>query len=163
MRNGLRLIQVREHQLAERDLGAFAADVVAIAHPYGARVLVNGPAEVAAHAGADGVHLTAPRLMAASHRPACDWCGASCHNAAELERARELGMDFVVLGPVAATPSHPHATTLGWPEFARLIRDYPLPVYALGGLHVDDLDRAWRSGAHGVGMLRGAWSGGKYR
>ncbi len=80
------------------------------------------------------MHLTSARLMAAERRPACDWCGASCHDAAELERARELGVDFVVFGPVNATPSHPHANTLGWPEFARLIHGYPLPVYALGGL-----------------------------
>jgi 8-oxo-dGTP diphosphatase len=162
LRNGLRLIQVREKQMTDDDLSAFAAEVVALARPYGARVLVNGAAEIAAQSGADGVHLTAMHLMAAAHRPACDWCAASCHSAAELERARELGVDFVVLGPVAATPSHPHANILGWPRFAQLIRDYPLPVFALGGLQVDDLDEAWRSGAHGAGMVRGAWTAARY-
>ena len=163
LRDGLRLIQVREHQLADPELGAFAAEVAAIAHPHGARVLINGPPEIAARSGADGVHLTAARLMAAACRPACDWCGASCHDATELERARELGMDFVVLGPVVATLSHLRAKTLGWPPFARLIRDFPLPVYALGGMRTEDLDCAWRHGAQGVGMLRGAWSGAQYR
>jgi 8-oxo-dGTP diphosphatase len=162
VQNGLRLIQVREKHMADDDLRNFAAEVVALARPYGARVLVNGAAEIAAQSGADGVHLTAPHLMAAARRPACDWCGASCHNAAELERARELGVDFVVLGPVAATPSHPHANVLGWPRFAQLIRAYPLPVFALGGMQVDDLDQAWRSGAHGAGMLRGAWTAARY-
>jgi 8-oxo-dGTP diphosphatase len=158
LQNGLRLIQVREKQLADGELRAFASEVVAIASPYGARVVVNGATDIATQTGADGVHLTATRLMAAARRPACDWVGASCHNAAELERARELGVDFVVLGPVAATPSHPHADILGWSRFARLIRDYPLPVFALGGMRADDLDQAWRSGAHGAGMLRGAWT-----
>ena len=162
LRQGLKLIQVREKQLTGAELSAFVAEVVAVAHPYGARVVVNGAAEIAAQAGADGVHLTASQLMAATQRPAGEWCVASCHDAAELARARELGVDFVVLGPVAATPSHAHAKTLGWPEFTSLIRDYPLPVYALGGLDVDDLEEAWRSGAQGVGMLRGAWSGAKY-
>lgn len=162
LRQGLKLIQVREKQFAGAELSAFTAEVVAAARPYGARVVVNGAAEIAAQAGAAGVHLTAAQLMAATRRPDCDWCGASCHDAAELARARELGVDFVVLGPVAATPSHAHAKTLGWPEFARLIRDYPLPVYALGGLNVPDLAEAWRCGAHGVGMLRGAWSGANF-
>jgi 8-oxo-dGTP diphosphatase len=159
LRQGLKLIQVREKQLAGAELRAFASDVVAVARGFGARVVVNGTAEIAARAAADGVHLTAARLMAAVRRPDCDWCGASCHDAAELARACELGVDFVVLGPVAATPSHAHAKALGWPEFARLIRDYPLPVYALGGLRADELEQAWRCGAHGVGMVRGAWSG----
>ncbi len=45
LRNGLRLVQVREHQLADHDLSTFAADVVTIAHSHGARVLVNGTPE----------------------------------------------------------------------------------------------------------------------
>jgi 8-oxo-dGTP diphosphatase len=162
LQNGLRLIQVREKQLSDIELRAFAAEVVATARPYGARVVVNGAVDIAAQAAADGVHLTAMRLMGAACRPACDWCGASCHNAAELERARELGVDFVVLGPVAATPGHPHATVLGWPRFTELIRGYPLPVYALGGMRADDLDCAWRCGAHGAGMLRGAWTAARF-
>jgi 8-oxo-dGTP diphosphatase len=163
LRQGLRLIQVREKHLSGAELLTFASEVVARAHAHGARVMVNGVADVAARAGADGVHLTAACLMTAERRPACDWCGASCHSAAELERARGLGLDFVVLGPIAATPSHVNAPTLGWPEFSRLIRDYPLPVYALGGLGVDELEQAWHCGAHGVGMLRGAWTAKQYR
>ena len=163
LRHGLKLIQVREKQFADAELRAFASAVVTAARLHGARVIVNGDAAVAAQAGAAGVHLTAARLMAATRRPEGDWCGASCHNAAELQRARDLGVDFVVLGPVAATPSHAHAKTLGWPEFARLVRDYPLPVYALGGLTVNDLEPAWRHGAHGAGMLRGAWSEAQFR
>ena len=162
LQSGLRLIQVREKQLAEDELRAFASEVVAIARPHGARVVVNGAPDIAAQSGADGVHLTAARLMAATCRPAGDWCGASCHNAAELARARELGVDFVVLGPVAATPGHPDAEILGWPRFVQLIRDYPLPVYALGGMQADDLDQAWRCGAHGAGMVRGAWTAARY-
>ena len=43
--------------------------------------------------------------------------------------------------------------------FAELIRDYPLPVYALGGLQHVDLETAWNAGAHGISMMRGAWPG----
>ena len=157
LQNGLRLVQVREKQLADDDLRAFAAEVVALARRRDARVVVNGSAVIAAQAHADGVHLTAPQLMAVASRPDCDWCGASCHDAAELERARELGVDFVVLGPVNATPSHPGARVLGWPRFERLIRGYPLPVYAIGGMREADLEQAWRCGAHGIAMMRGAW------
>ena len=155
--NGLRLIQVREKQLADDALRAFASEVIALGHRYGARVLVNGDAAIAAQSRADGVHLTAAQLMAAARRPDCDWCGASCHDATELARARELGADFVVLGPVNATPSHPGAKLLGWQQFAELIRDYPVPVYALGGMRPGDLQHAWSRGAHGISMMRGAW------
>jgi len=95
--------------------------------------------------------------MSLTGRPSFPLVGASCHDACELERARTLGLDFVVLGPVAPTLSHPGAAVLGWEELARLIRGYPLPVFALGGLRRADLDAAWRCGAHGIGMQRGAW------
>ncbi len=157
LQNGLRLIQVREKQLADDALRAFASEVVALGHRFGARVLVNGDANIAAQSRADGVHLTAAQLMAAVRRPDGEWCGASCHDVAELARARELGADFVVLGPVSATPSHPDAKLLGWQQFAQLLRDYPLPVYALGGMRPGDLAHAWSHGAHGISMMRGAW------
>jgi 8-oxo-dGTP diphosphatase len=48
---------------------------------------------------------------------------------------------------------------LGFDAFAGIIRDSPIPVYALGGMSLGDLDRAWRCGAHGIAMQRGAWGG----
>ena len=158
LQNGLRLVQVREKQLADDALRAFAAEVVTAGHRFRACVTVNGAEDIAAKIHADGVHLTASQLMAATRRPDWGWCGASCHSAAELEHARQLGVDFVVLGPVNTTPSHLDARVLGWTEFARLIRNYPLPVYALGGMRAADLDQAWNCGAHGIAMMRGAWS-----
>ena len=157
LQNGLRLIQVREKDLADDALRAFASEVVTLGHRFGARVLVNGNAGIAAQSHADGMHLTAAQLVAATHRPDFEWCGASCHDATELARARELGVDLVVLGPVHATPSHPGAKLLGWQQFAQLIGDYPLPVYALGGMQPGDLAHAWSCGAHGISMMRGAW------
>lgn len=155
--SGLRLLQIREKQLPAAELTALAMQVVKLAHRSGACVLVNDDTELARRSGADGVHLTARQLMHISSRPALQWVGASCHDASELARAAQLGVDFVVLGPVRATPSHPGARTLGWEEFSRLVADYSLPVYALGGLRMADLGAAWQAGAHGIGMMRGAW------
>jgi 8-oxo-dGTP diphosphatase len=95
--------------------------------------------------------------MSLAQRPHLPWCGASCHNQQELARAAELGLDYALLSPVQPTDSHPGAPTLGWDAFAKLIEDYSLPVYALGGLAPGDMETAWHHGAHGICMLRGAW------
>jgi 8-oxo-dGTP diphosphatase len=155
--DGLRLVQVREKHMSPRELEVFAEEVVQRAHAAGAKVLVNSADEVARLSGADGVHLTAAQLISAKSRPPFDWCAASCHSADELEAALRLGVDFVVLAPVLPTPSHPHVQPLGWGRFATLARGFPLPVYALGGMRLGDLDRARSSGAHGIAMMRGAW------
>jgi len=155
---GLRLVQLREKNLAESELVELARDVVTVAHRFDARVLVNAAEHVVVACGADGMHLSSAALMSCMRRPEVAWCAASCHNAAELQQARALGIDFVVLGSVAPTASHPGAEPLGWERFSALIRNYPLPVYALGGMTPADLQPAWQNGAHGIAMLRGAWN-----
>ena len=155
--NGLRLIQLRDKELPEAERLELAREVVRRARPHGARVLVNGPLELANAAGADGVHLDSGALMKRQARPDCAWVGASCHNAEELAHAAELA-DFAMLSPVLPTASHPGEPTLGWEVFAQLAAQSPIPVYALGGVTAADLATARAHGAHGVAMLRGAWT-----
>ena len=157
LRQGLRLVQIREKNLADADLVAFARRVSQRAHAHGARVVLNAAAELVQPAGADGVHLTAQRLMQSETRPAVAWCGASCHTRQELDRAAQLQLDYVVLGAILPTASHPNAPALGWEQVIEFTRDYPLPVYVIGGLQQKHLETAWECGAHGIAMLRGAW------
>ncbi|HSQ05471.1 MAG TPA: Nudix family hydrolase [Burkholderiales bacterium] len=157
LQRGLRLVQVREKSLAEPQLIEFASGVTRLAHRYGARVLVNGTVAAAERAHADGVHLTATALMQLEKRPDCALVGASCHDESELRQAVAINADFVVLGPVQPTPSHPGAPTLGWQRLARMVTGYPLPVYALGGMRNEDLTQAWQAGAHGIAMMRNVW------
>ncbi len=157
LQNGMRLLQLREPQLPGDSLLKLAARVVKLAHDHGARVVINGNPEIAGLSGADGVHLNSAQLMRTVTRPTCDLVGASCHDAEELARAAALGADYVVLGPVLPTPSHPGNPGMGWERFAVLLENYPLPAYALGGMRKADLVTAWQAGAHGIGQLRGAW------
>jgi 8-oxo-dGTP diphosphatase len=161
LRGGLKLIQVREKTLGRHAAEEFARRVTAFAHAHGAKVLVNADAALAREVGADGVHLTAEQLRIASARPDFPWCGASCHSIEGLLRADALGVDFVVLGPVRATPSHPGVVPLGWERFREITEGAALPVYALGGIVPSDLDRAMTCGAHGIAMVRGSWGNGE--
>jgi len=154
---GLRLVQVREKTLSAPDRTSFAAEVVRRMHAAGGMVLINDDAGLAREVAADGIHLSAGSLMSASRRPGFAWCGASCHDEAELAKAVELGLDLVLLGPVRATPTHPGRAGFGWDRFRSIAGNSPLPVFALGGLASGDLHEARVHGAHGVAMIRGAW------
>ncbi len=151
LKQGLRLIQVRDKEFPERT--ALIREVTALARGHGARVLVNGGPDVA-----DGLHLPSEQLMALTHRPMADLVAASCHSRKELERAIELQLDFALLGPVKATASHPGVPSLGWQRFAEMVHGASIPVYAIGGLRPADLDAARSAGAHGLAMIRGSWS-----
>lgn len=154
---GLRLIQIREKSWAAKRLANFSAQVIKRAQQFGAKVLVNSDLKLAHKINADGVHLTANQLMALRARPDFALCGASCHNPQELAKAEALGLDFVVLGPVLPTPSHPGSPALGWDGFGELAKNYSLPIFALGGLSAEHLETAWQRGAHGLAMVRNAW------
>ncbi|TCV83006.1 Nudix family hydrolase [Sulfurirhabdus autotrophica] len=157
LKSGLKIVQVREKQMTADELASFAADVVSLGKTYGAKVVVNSDVALAAKVGADGVHLTSQQLMQVEVRPDVGLIGASCHNQEELERAAALNLDYVLFGPVLPTLSHPDNPVLGWATFGEVIKDLPMPVYALGGLEPADLVTAWHYGAHGIAMLRSVW------
>jgi 8-oxo-dGTP diphosphatase len=158
LESGLRLIQVREKQLSSLEFANFTAQVLAMAQPYQAKVLINGDEALAQKLGAQGVHLSSARLMATTEKPAGLLCGASCHNAEEIAQAARLGLDYALLGAVQMTPTHPDAETLGWQQFADLVKNQPLPIYALGGMRLQDMPMAWQHGGHGIAMMRGVWN-----
>jgi 8-oxo-dGTP diphosphatase len=157
---GLRLIQLRDKTLLPAERLRLAAAVMTLATQYATSVLVNDDEDLARQVGAHGVHLSSGHLMQIARRPPFEWVAASCHTAEELARAAALALDFVVLGPVLTTPSHPQASSLGWDELARLVERSPLPVFALGGMQPGMLATARENGAHGIALLRG-WGGQK--
>ena len=156
--DGLRLIQVRELGFDRGQMQDLAAAVIARARPHGARVLVSNDIAMAHMVGADGVHLTARQVAAMDARPDLPLVAGSCHSRSELGAAVRLGVDFAVLGSVKPTASHPGASVLGWDAFAEIAADTPIPVFAIGGLQIADRAEAWRRGAHGLAMIRGAWT-----
>jgi 8-oxo-dGTP diphosphatase len=154
---GLRLVQLREKNYSNVALRALALKMLPLLRQHGARLIINADIELCREIGADGVQLTGTQLAELSVRPDVEWCAASCHNAEELRRAEELGCDFALLSPVLATQSHPGAPHLGWENFAAIAAGSSIPVYALGGLQLGDMEAAWQHGAHGVALLRQAW------
>ena len=147
---GLRLLQIREAGLSTAERTLFTAQAIGLAHRYGCRVLTKEPAE-----GADGWHFTAAELMQLAARPAGGLAAASCHTRKELERAMALDLDFAVLGPVVEKGAD---EPLGWKGFAELARGASIPVYAIGGVRPAHLETAWAHGAHGLAMIRAAWT-----
>lgn len=157
LEGGLRLVQVREPGVSKSELASLASKVIRLARRAGARVLVNRDVTLAREVGADGVHLSALQVAAAYERPDLPLVGASAHSADELRAAERIGADFAVLGPVRRTPSHPDRAPLGWDGLRDAAQGSAIPVFALGGVDIGDMDAAWACGAHGVAMVRAAW------
>lgn len=156
---GARRVQLRARERSPSDLALLARDAQIRCRAVGAQLLLNGEPGLAADLGL-GLHLRASQLMALSSRPLLadgQPVAASCHDADELAQAEQLGLDFVVLGPVQATDTHPDAPPMGWDRFATLREAVSLPIYALGGMKTADIAPARRLGAQGIAGIRGLW------
>lgn len=150
---GLKWLVLREPELPADELAVATRELGARLRAHGGKLLVSSRHGEAIISEADGVHLTSRDLAACAARPAHPLVTASCHTRVEIEHAGALGLDAVVAGPVVETASHP-GHFLGWDGFATLVRDPPLPVFALGGMTAQDIGRAHALGAQGVAFQR---------
>ncbi len=156
LKNGVRLLQIRDKSLPAGERQRLAEEVMTRARAFDdCRVLINDDERLALAVGADGVHLSSHALGSLARRPDVEWVAASCHTADDLQRAADLGVDFVVLGPVLPTASHPDTSGMGWERFGKLVERLTIPAYALGGMQYSFLHTAQTHGAHGIAMLRG--------
>jgi 8-oxo-dGTP diphosphatase len=158
---GVKLAVLRAKELPTRELLAVCRRATDVCRAGGAQLLINTDPVLLDASGADGVHLDSARLMAMTSRPipAERWLAASCHDVRELDQAARIGVDFAVLSPVAATPSHPQALAIGWQRFQQLVERVNLPVFALGGMGPEQLDAAWQHGGQGIAAMRSLWKG----
>jgi len=157
---GVRLLQLRCPSLSDARYRAQAAQVLEMCTGR-AQVMLKGPLEWAHDFPDAGWHLTASQLRkyADAGRPIEPerWLAASCHDLAELDLAKQMGVDFIVLSPILATASHPEARPLGWQCAAQLLLGFAQPAYLLGGLGPSDVARAAQVGAQGVAGIRAFW------
>lgn len=159
MAAGERMVLLRFPQWPPMQVRELAASLLAEARAVDAHLLLSGDVEGALALGAGtGVQLKAAQLARWQVRPlpVAQRVGASCHEAADLQRAMDIA-DFATLSPVAATATHPDATPLGWDAFEHLIEGSPLPVYALGGMTQREFDKARHIGGQGIAGIRGFW------
>jgi thiamine-phosphate diphosphorylase len=149
-------LHARAGDLSGRRLYALATELGEAARAGGARLFVNDRVDVAVIVGADGVHLPSAGLpVPATRRIAGSrWIGCSTHSADEARRRAAEGADYVFLGPIWETPSHPQRRPLG-PE--TIDHAQPARVIAIGGVTPQRVSTCLEAGAYGVAAVSALW------
>ncbi|MCX7819342.1 MAG: thiamine phosphate synthase [Kiritimatiellae bacterium] len=123
-------------------------------------LIINDDLALAREVSADGLHLGQgdPPGPAEARR---QWgrvevvIGLSTHNAAQAARARELGADYVGVGPVFATPTKPDGDPpLGPVAAARAAELAGCPAVAIGGIDATNLEAVLRAGFVNFAVVR---------
>lgn len=146
-----------------RALFRLADDLVPRARSAGAWLVVNDRVDVAASAGASGVQLAGRSLPVAEVRALQRRgllsglaVGASVHDP-DAGRAA-AGADWLVVGTLFGTPSHPGRPGAGPELVTRVAGVTALPLVGIGGITPDRVAAVLASGGHGVAVLRGVWA-----
>ena len=154
---GIRMVQLREKDLSAAELYPLARDLRLLTHRYNALLLINDRIDIAQAVGADGVHLGGHSLPIKKTREILGskaLIGVSTHSALEAESAQNQGADFITYGPVFFTPSKaPFGPPVGVNSLQTVCNCCKIPVYALGGVKIDNTVEIMNSGAYGVSMI----------
>ena len=155
---GVDWVQIREKDLSASELFSAVAALAPEARRMGIKLLVNERADIAAGAGAAGVHLTSssPAVERVREKlPPPFFIVASCHSRDEAVRAAGSGADAVTLGPVFETPSKAgYGPPLGLERFADAVSACACPVIGLGGIGRGQAKQVIKCGAAGVAAIR---------
>ena len=156
VQGGVTLVQLRAKEMPGGHLLSLARELKqAVGNR--ATLLVNERVDVAAAARVDGVQLgeeALPVPAASALLPPGSLIGRSVHSADGAARAASDGADFLVVGTMFATDSHPGAEPAG-PGLMRNVADRcELPLIGIGGIDHDNLERVVLAGASGIAVIR---------
>jgi thiamine-phosphate pyrophosphorylase len=154
---GLKAVQLREKDMAVRDLLGLAHVLRDSTRRHGARLLINDRADVALAVGADGVQRAGTSLPVSALRaisPAGFVIGASVHAVDEARAAESDGADFLIFGPVYDTPSKRHfGPPQGLAALERVSSAVSTSLFAVGGVTPERVGEVTRAGAAGVAVI----------
>lgn len=125
---------IREKDLDDDALYAFAAPLVPIAADYGVPLILRGSAELAQRLGIRALQLSYAEATAAPLPQGFEAVGVSVHSREEAMQAARLGADRVTYGHIFASPCKPSLPPRGPAALDDVVRSCPVPVYAIGGI-----------------------------
>jgi thiamine-phosphate pyrophosphorylase len=153
---GVDWVQLRNKSASAASIYAEAAQLLMATRQRGAQLSVNDRLDVALAVGVDGVHLAGQSLpVGAAVRLAAGriLVGRSVHALDEAVAAAAAGVDYLTFGHVFPTATHPGVPPRGLAELRAIVEAVNVPVLAIGGVSVDNLDEVLRTGCAGIAVI----------
>ena len=154
---GVKAIQLREKDLSGRDLFRLAEKICKLCQASHAALFINDRVDVALAVDAAGVQLNKTSLPAATARTLLGpqkIIGVSTHSLQEAQEAEHDGADFVLFGPVYFTASKAaYGSPQGLPALKTIVDNISLPVYAIGGIKLENIEATKKLGVRGVALI----------
>jgi thiamine-phosphate pyrophosphorylase len=154
---GVRLLQYRNKRASARELFESSKRLSSLLVPQGVTFVVNDRADVAAVAGANGVHVGQEDLGVEEARRVAGagrFVGVSTHTLEQFQRAAASSADYIAVGPIFATGTKANPDPVVGTQFIRSVRPITdRPIVAIGGITLERAPEIIEAGADSVAVI----------
>ena len=161
IKGGVKIVQLREKNMSTKDFYEKALKVKEICKKYGALFIINDRLDIAQVVGADGVHLGQSDMPIEKAREILKekfLIGATARNVEEARKAELLGADYIGSGAIFGTITKDNAKKLEMEELKKIVASVKIPVFAIGGINIDNVSSLKNIGLQGICAVSGILS-----
>ena len=162
VRGGAAMVQVREKDTPQEEVIRLGRELLAVTRRYGALLIINDHPAVAKAVGADGAHVGRedPPVHEARALLGPDAIiGASCYGDVTRAMAAEQdGADYVAFGTPFPSPTKTKRTDISLGIFREVKQHVKIPVFAIGGITIDNASQVIEAGADGIAVVSGVFA-----
>lgn len=155
---GVDLIQLRAKEKSVDEISEIATRLHEITSPSSIPLVVNDYPEVAARVPVEGVHVGQdddPISVARNKAGHQIIVGKSTHSQEQAIAAQAEGADYIGFGPIFATPTKPDYPPIGMHLIKPVHTAVTIPIFCIGGIKIDNLEKVIASGAQRVAIVSG--------
>ena len=161
IKGGVKIVQLREKNISTKDFYEKALKVKEICKNYGVLFIINDRLDIAQAVGADGVHLGQSDMPIEEARKILKdkfLIGATARNIEEAKRAELLGADYIGSGAIFGTSTKDNAKKLEMEELKKIVASVKIPVFAIGGININNVGILKNIGLQGICSVSGILS-----
>ncbi len=161
VRGGATMVQLREKDTPRDEVVRLGRELLAVTRRYGALLIINDHPSVAQEVGADGAHVGREDPPVAEARALLGpqaIIGASCYgDVARAVAAEHDGADYVAFGTPFPSPTKTKRTDISLEIFRQAKQQVKVPVFAIGGITLDNAQQVIDAGADGIAVVSGVF------
>jgi thiamine-phosphate pyrophosphorylase len=162
---GVDVLQLRAKGVSEEEVEQLAGRVVALTEAAGVPLILNDHPALVPSVGAQGAHVgqedfavedarwRAGRALAGE--VTLPLIGKSTHSVEQAVAAAAEGADYLGFGPLFPTPTKAGRPAIGLEQIAEVYRRVDRPVFCIGGIKRENLERVLAAGARRVVIVSG--------
>ena len=161
IKGGVKIVQLREKNISTKDFYEKALKVKEICKNYGILFIINDRLDIAQAVKADGVHLGQSDIPIEKAREILKdkfLIGVTARNVEEAKKAELLGADYIGSGAIFGTSTKDNAKKLEMEELKKIVASVKIPVFAIGGINVDNVGSLKNIGLQGICSVSGILS-----